>query len=71
LIAAQVVLAITATPPSGMNLAGAGVAAISTIFSTPGTFIAAALSTLLSFPPNTGGRAITAYLRPGSFTSML
>ena len=40
-IAAQVLLAMTATPPSGANFAGGGVPSIRTIFSTPGTFIAA------------------------------
>ena len=42
LIAAQVFFAITATPPSGLNFAGAGVASSFTTFSTPGTFIASA-----------------------------
>ena len=69
LIAAQVFLAMTATPPSGSNLSGAGVASSVTIFSTPGTFMAALESTDATLPPTTGGRAITANFMPGSITS--
>ena len=43
---------------------------MTTIFSTPGTFIAAAPSKEATLPPNTGGRATTAYFMPGSFASM-
>ena len=69
LSAAQVFFAITATPPSGSNLAGAGVPASFTIFSTPGTFMASVESNDTTLPPTTGGRAMTAYFMPGSMTS--
>ena len=68
-IAAQVFLAMTATPPSGANLAGAGVGASCTIFSTPGTFMAALESSEATLPPTTGGLATTANFMPGSTTS--
>ena len=64
--AAQVFAAITATPPSGLNFAGAGVPSIFTTFSTPGTFIASAASYDATLPPTTGGRATTAYFMPSS-----
>ena len=57
-------LATTATPPSGANFAGGMLLGISITFSTPGTASAAALSTDLTLPPTTGGRAITAYFCP-------
>jgi hypothetical protein len=41
LSAAQVLLAITATPPSGANDTGGGVPSIFTTLTTPGTFIVA------------------------------
>ena len=58
LSAAQVFLAMTATPPSGANFAGAGVPSSFTTFSTPGTFMAALASSDATLPPTTGGRAI-------------
>jgi hypothetical protein len=48
----------------------AGVPSIVTTFSTPGTFMAASASNDTTLPPNTGGRATTAYFMPGSFASM-
>ena len=39
LIAAQVFLAMTPMPPTGMNSDGGGVPSIRTTFTTPGTFI--------------------------------
>ena len=59
-IAAQVFRAITATPPSGWNSDGIAGGSMGTTLSTPGTFMASALSTLAALPPNTGGRATTA-----------
>lgn len=59
-IAAQVLLATTATPPSGWKAGAPAMAGISTTFSTPGTASALALSTRRSLPPTTGGRATTA-----------
>ncbi len=59
-IAAQVFFAITATPSSGANAAGAGVPAILTTLTTPGTFIAALSSRLATLPPTTGVRSIEA-----------
>jgi len=50
-MAAQVLRATTATPPSGLNWAGAGLASISTTLSTPGTLSASVESTLTTFPP--------------------
>src|SRR5258705_12350249 len=64
-MAAPVLRAITATPPSGWNLDGHGQPCTSITFSTPETFIAAAPSNDTSLPPVTGGCAITAYLMPG------
>ena len=69
LIAAQVLSAITATPPSGANLAGIGVGSILTTFTTPGTFIAAASSYDTALPSTTGGRSITANSIPGTWMS--
>ena len=69
LSAAQVLLAITATPPSGANAAGGGVPSIFTTLTTPGTFIAALSSYDATLPRTTGGRAMTANSMPGSFTS--
>ncbi len=43
---------------------------MTTTFSTPGTFIAALASCEASLPPNTGGRAMTAYFMPGILASM-
>jgi len=40
-----------------------------TIFSTPGTFMAALLSSEATLPPTTGGRATTANFMPGSMMS--
>jgi hypothetical protein len=51
-------------------LAGAGLPSIVTTFSTPGTSIAASALNDTTLPPNTGGRATTAYFMPGSFASM-
>ena len=62
-------LAITATPPSGANFAGGMLPGSSTTCSTPGMASAAELSTDLTLPPTTGGRAITAYFCPGRLTS--
>ena len=59
--------ATTATPPSGANLAGGMLPSIWMTFTTPGTATAAELSTDLTLPPTTGGRAITAYFCPGRF----
>ena len=59
-MAAQVLLATTATPPTGLNWAGAGLASISTTLRTPGTLSASAASKLTTLPPYTGGRATTA-----------
>ena len=59
-IAAQVLRATTATPPSGWNSEGIAGGSIGTTLSTPGTFTVSALSTLRTLPPNTGGRATTA-----------
>src|SRR5258708_30610184 len=64
-MAAPVLRAITATPPSGWNLDGQGQPCTSITFSTPETFIAAAPSNDTSLPPVTGGRAITAHFIPG------
>ncbi|MNT72785.1 hypothetical protein D3C72_2114190 [compost metagenome] len=69
-MAAQVLRAMTATPPSGLNMAGGGLPASSTMRSTPGTFRAAVLSTLFNLPPKTGGRAMTAYAMPSRRVSM-
>src|ERR1700722_12435502 len=52
-----------------LEFAGAGVPSIVTTFSTPGTFMAAEASKETTLPPNTGGRATTAYFMPGSFAS--
>ena len=68
-IAAQVELAITATPPSGLNFEPSPVVGMTSTRSTPGTLRAAALLTFLIVPPTTGGRAITAYFMPGRRTS--
>src|SRR5207244_5261664 len=65
LIAAHVFLATTATPPSGLKLAGGALGSICTTFTTPGTFIVADASTLTTLPSYTGGRATTAYHTPG------
>ena len=67
--AAQVFFATTATPPSGLNFAGAGVPSSFTTFSTPGTFNASAASNDTTLPPTTGGRATTANFMPSSITS--
>src|SRR5207248_1204260 len=56
-MAAPVLRAITATPPSGWNLDGQGQPCTSMTFSTPGIFIAASPSNDTSLPPVTGGRA--------------
>ena len=64
--AAQVLSAMTATPPSGANLAGIGVGSIFTTLITPGTFMAAASSNDVALPSTTGGRATTAYFIPGT-----
>ena len=61
--------AITATPPSGANLAGGMLPLICTMRSTPLTAFAALSSTDLTLPPTTGGLATAAYFMPGSFTS--
>ncbi|MNG19881.1 hypothetical protein D3C84_1040880 [compost metagenome] len=50
-IAAQVFFATTATPPNGWNSEGSGRPSICTTLTTPGTFSAALLSTLLTLPP--------------------
>ena len=70
LIAEPVLRATTATPPTGMNFDGHGQPWTSTTFSTPGTFNASLGSNETSFPPTTGGRAITANFIPGIFASM-
>ena len=59
-MAAHVLRAITATPPSGLKNGGAGLPSIWTTFTTPGTLSAAESSTLATLPPSTGGRATTA-----------
>ena len=69
-MAAPVLRAITATPPSGWNLDGHGHPLTSITFSTPETFIASVESNDTTLPPVTGGRAITAYFMPGSRVSM-
>ena len=65
--AAQVDEAATQTPPHTWlgGLAGA----ISKTFVTPGTASAAVASNDLTFPPNAGGRATTAWSIPGRRTS--
>ena len=68
-IAAQVLLAITATPASGWNANGAGELLISTTFTTPGTFSASAASNDVTVPPSTGERATTANSMSGSTMS--
>ena len=50
-MAAQVLFATTATPPTGLNWAGAGLCSISTTFRTPGTLSVSAESTLTTLPP--------------------
>jgi hypothetical protein len=59
-MAAHVLRATTATPPTGLNWAGDGLASISTTRTTPGTLSAAVGSKLTILPPYTGGRATTA-----------
>ena len=59
-MAAQVLRAMTATPPTGLKWAGSGLSSICTTFCTPGTLSASAASKLATLPPNTGGRATTA-----------
>ena len=65
MIAAPVLRAMTATPPSGWNFEGQGQPCTSITFSTPGTFIASFASNETSLPPTTGGLAMTAYFMPG------
>jgi hypothetical protein len=67
--AAQVLLATTAMPPSGANLAGGAEPFSSTMRSTPFTCCAFVASKDLTLPPTTGGRATTAYFIPGTRTS--
>jgi len=55
--------------PGFVGFAGAGVGAICTTFSTPGTCMAALESTDTTLPPTTGERAITAYFMPSKSTS--
>ncbi len=70
MIAAPVLRAMTATPPSGWNLEGHGQPCTSITFSTPETFMASVASNETSLPPVTGGRAITAYFIPGKRVSL-
>ncbi len=68
-MAAQVLVASTATPPHGWKPQGAlGVGSARTFF-TPGTLSAALASRRLMRPPTTGGLAMTAISMPGSVTS--
>jgi hypothetical protein len=50
-MAAQVLRAITATPPSGLKCGGAALASIWTTLSTPGTFRLRRVVTLSTLPP--------------------
>jgi hypothetical protein len=59
-MAAQVLRATTATPPSGLNSAGPALPSMATTRTTPGTFMAGAASKRATLPPYTGGRATTA-----------
>ncbi len=68
-IAAQVLLAMTATPPNGWNATGAGELLISTTFTTPGTFSASPASNDATVPPSTCGRATTANSMSGRTVS--
>src|SRR3546814_12925501 len=67
-IAAQVLRATTARPPSGLNLAPSPLPGISTTFITPGTATTAAVSAGFTLPPTTGGRTTTAVRMPGTVT---
>ena len=69
-MAAPVLRAITATPPSGWNFDGHGQPFTSMTFSTPETFIASVASNDTTLPPVTGGRAMTAYFMPGRRASV-
>jgi hypothetical protein len=50
-MAAHVLRAITATPPSGLNSAGGWLLSISTTRTTPGTLSAGSASYLATLPP--------------------
>jgi hypothetical protein len=70
-MAAQVLRATTATPPSGWKAGAPWNAGISTTFSTPGTCSALLAATeLRTLPPTTGGRATTAIDHAGQRMSM-
>ena len=69
-MAAQVLVATTATPPSGWNTAGSGVPSMATVLSTPGTLSVSASSNDFTLLPSTGGRATTANTMPSSLASM-
>jgi hypothetical protein len=56
----RVLVAITATPPSGRKPAGSGAESMRTTRSTPRTFIAWVESTFLSVAPYTGERSTDA-----------
>jgi hypothetical protein len=59
-MAAQVFVATTATPPSGLNFEPSGAPGICTTACTPGIALAAASSTDLTVPSTTAGRATAA-----------
>jgi hypothetical protein len=63
-IAAHVLLAITATPPSGWNRCGGLKVSSATVCCTPFTESAALSSTLFAVPPSTGGCSIDANTMP-------
>ena len=70
-IAAQLLVATTAMPPSGLNITGLVGGGISTTFSTPGTFRVSLASYDANLPSMTGQRSTDAYFMPGRRMSIV
>ena len=69
-MAAQVLVAMTAMPPSGWNFTGATAGSMAMIRTTPGTLTVSDPSKDATCPPKTGHRATTACNMPSILWSM-